>query len=89
MLCYECLESGGQHDAIGLCHHCSIALCEDHGRVIADPVTKILPLMREVALPKSARLLLCSTCLAAIEQFRECCSTDTGRIVSRERAGVR
>ena len=89
MLCYECLESGSQRDAIGLCHHSSIALCEHHGRVIADPVTKILPLVREVALPISARLLLCNTCLAAVKQVRECHSTDTREIASRERVEVR
>lgn len=89
MLCYECVEVGSQHEAIGLCHHCSIALCEHHGHVIVHPVTRILPLLREVALPKSARLLLCSTCLAAISQVRECHTTDRKEIASRERAGVR
>ena len=85
MLCYECLESGTQHEAIGLCHHCSIALCEHHGCVIADRVTKILPLVREVALPRSARLLLCNTCLAAIKQVRECHTAAAGEIASPER----
>jgi hypothetical protein len=72
MFCYECSKAGNHHEAIGLCHHCSVALCEDHGTAIADPVTKIVPLMREVVLPKEARLLLCGTCLAALQQVRDC-----------------
>ena len=71
MLCYECVQSGDRHEAIGLCHHCSVALCKYHGHVIADPMTTIIPLVREVALPKEARLLLCDTCLAAMKQIRE------------------
>jgi hypothetical protein len=35
-------------------------------------MTKILPLLREVVLPKEARLLLCPTCLAALQQVRDC-----------------
>ena len=89
MLCYECLELGKQHEAIGLCHHCSIALCEYHGRVIADPVSKTVPLVREIVLPKQARLLLCNTCLSAMKQIRECNPAQRTEIASREVTGVR
>ena len=68
--CYECLRAGDNRDAVGLCHHCSAALCEEHIREVDDPVTDIYPLMRTVVLPKKARLLLCSRCKAALEQLR-------------------
>jgi len=70
MHCYECLQAGVTRDSIGLCHHCSAALCIEHAFVVADPVTTIYPLMRAVMLPKPARLLLCGTCKAALEQTR-------------------
>ena len=70
MHCYECLQAGVTRDAIGLCHHCSAALCTEHAFVVADPVTTIYPLMKTVVLPKRARLLLCGTCKAALEQTR-------------------
>src|SRR5450759_193771 len=57
MHCYECLQVGVTRDAIGLCHHCSAALCTEHAFVVADPVTTIYPLMKTVVLPKRARLL--------------------------------
>lgn len=70
MHCYECLQAGETRDAVGLCHHCSAAMCEEHICAVDDPVTYIYPLMRTVVLPKKARLLLCSTCRAALEQPR-------------------
>ena len=70
MHCYECFQAGVTQDAVGLCHHCSVALCPEHARMVTDPVTEILPLMREVVLPKHARLLLCGTCKAALAQPR-------------------
>ena len=71
MYCYECLQAGTRGDAIGLCHHCSVALCQQHGSMISDPVTMTALINRTVVLPKKARLLLCSTCLAALQQDRE------------------
>jgi hypothetical protein len=68
--CYECLQAGKTREAVGLCHHCAAALCTDHIRVIDDPVTGCVPLVRTVVLPKKARLLLCGTCKAALEQPR-------------------
>jgi len=38
--------------------------------MITDPVTMTALIIRTVVLPKKARLLLCSTCLAALEQER-------------------
>jgi len=68
--CYECLRAGETRDAVGSCHHCSAALCVEHICVVDDPVTDIRPLVRTVVLPKKARLLLCRTCKAALEQPR-------------------
>ena len=70
MHCYECLKAGITRDAVGLCHHCSAALCAEHICAVDDPVTDIYPLMQTVVLPKHARLLLCGTCKAALEQPR-------------------
>jgi hypothetical protein len=70
MLCYECSDAGTREEAIGLCHHCSVALCPHHACIIAEPVTADYPLLRTVVLPKKARRLLCNTCLAALQQER-------------------
>lgn len=70
MLCYECSRIGRSQDAVGLCHHCSAALCREHVRIIADPVTTTYPISKTVILPLRARLFLCETCLAALEQTR-------------------
>lgn len=67
---YECFETGVDKDAVGLCHHCSAALCADHAFVVSDPVTAVYPVVKTVVLPKRARLVLCSTCKEAIEQRR-------------------
>jgi hypothetical protein len=69
MHCYECSKDGRKGEAVGLCHHCSAALCADHACVVTDPVTMTYPVFRTVALPKKARLFLCSTCLGAFEQL--------------------
>jgi len=68
--CYECLQLGETRDAVGICHHCSAALCREHIWAVDDPVTAIYPLVRTVVLPKKARLLMCGTCKAALEQPR-------------------
>lgn len=68
MFCYECSQSGTRVEAIGLCHHCSVGLCQEHGFIIADPITATALVNRTVVLKKKARLLLCGTCLAALQQ---------------------
>jgi hypothetical protein len=70
MQCFECFEMGIDKEAVGLCHHCSAALCADHASLVSDPVTAVYPLVKTVVLPKRARLLLCRTCKEAIEQPR-------------------
>jgi hypothetical protein len=70
MLCYECSQIGRNQDAVGLCHHCSAALCHEHSRIVADPVTTTYPIYKTVILPLRARLLLCETCLVALSQTR-------------------
>ena len=70
MQCYECSEAGKVQDAVALCHHCSAALCADHASIIADPMMAKAPLWKEVILPKRARIILCPTCKAAVEQIR-------------------
>jgi hypothetical protein len=68
MNCYECSMVGTNSNAVGLCHHCSAALCTDHACVVADPMTTTYPLVRTVVVPKQARLFLCGTCLQALRQ---------------------
>jgi hypothetical protein len=40
MVCYECFMRGQRRDAIGLCHHCSVAVCAEHAEVVAVPITE-------------------------------------------------
>jgi hypothetical protein len=70
MRCYECStgQTGEARDAVGICHHCSAALCADHALMTVDPVITHVAIGQEVILPKVARLLLCRTCKAALEQ---------------------
>jgi hypothetical protein len=68
MQCYECSHAREARDAVGICHHCSAALCADHACMIVDPVIAHMPVSREVILPKVARLLLCRICKEALEQ---------------------
>jgi len=70
MHCYECSQAGEVRDAVALCHHCSAALCAEHARVLVDAMIAPAPLSKEVVLPKRARVLLCPTCQAALEQVR-------------------
>lgn len=67
MHCYECdeRESG---EVIGLCHHCSAALCRKHAMTVSEVLRTTEPLVRVVALPIPARIVLCRTCKAALEQ---------------------
>jgi len=70
MHCYECSQVGIAREAIGICHHCSAALCPDHAYAVADPITAQYFMGRIAILPKKARQLLCSTCKTALEQPR-------------------
>jgi hypothetical protein len=71
MLCYECNQAGQRSEAVGLCHHCSAALCPNHAHSVKDPVETVYPLGAVVVLPLRARLILCETCLSALRQTRE------------------
>ena len=46
MFCYECCNDGQTREAVGLCHHCSAALCANHAHIVDDPVTANRPLNR-------------------------------------------
>jgi hypothetical protein len=69
MRCYECSLKGQISEAIGICHHCSIALCFEHATLVADPIHTTMLINRDVVLPKKARALLCRTCLDALRQL--------------------
>ena len=71
MICFECAKSGARREAAALCHHCSAALCLDHARTVEDPIRSIAAICKPVVLPKHARLVLCDTCLAALEQAHQ------------------
>jgi hypothetical protein len=43
---------------------------KQHASMITDPVTMTALINRTVVLPKKARMLLCATCLAALQQER-------------------
>jgi hypothetical protein len=71
MICFECAKFGLSREAVGLCHHCSAALCPQHARTMEDPVTATCVMFKPTALPKHARLILCSICRDALEQSHE------------------
>ncbi len=71
MICFECSKSGMSREAVGLCHHCSAALCLEHARTVDDPVTATYAISKTVVLPKHARLILCATCRDALLQSHE------------------
>ena len=71
MICFECAKSGTSREAVGLCHHCSAALCSEHARTVDDPVTATCAISKTVVLPKHARLILCETCRAALLQSHD------------------
>ena len=68
MDCYPCLQAGITQEAAGLCRHCSAGLCADHICAVEDSITLNHPFATSSVLPKKARILLCSTCKAALEQ---------------------
>ncbi len=68
MKCLDCARNGTTTETIGICQHCSAGVCDKHGTLISDPVTVPAVVMGTRVLPLSARLLLCSHCLAALRQ---------------------
>ena len=83
MDCYECFSQGHVESAVGLCHHCSAALCADHAVVLSAPVFGTEPLLKRIVFPKRARLLLCVTCYQALRQGSDL--DDASRQVSSKR----
>ena len=70
MECYQCLQSGISREAVGLCHHCSAALCAEHIYAVEEPLMIKHLMVPATVLPKKARLMLCATCKAALDQFQ-------------------
>lgn len=74
MSCYECAVQGVQREAIGTCHHCSVALCQEHAHMEPEPVVatyddRTHPSMQgTLELPLKARMLLCQVCRTALAQ---------------------
>lgn len=68
MECYECLREGMIREAAALCHNCSAALCFDHICEVQHPITQTRVLAGTIVFPNRARILLCRTCKAALEQ---------------------
>ena len=70
MQCYECSISGKQTQAVGLCHNCSVALCQEHAILRPRDVTALYPVVKTVVLPQRSREMLCPVCKTALEQDR-------------------
>lgn len=68
MNCHDCYIQGRDAEAVGICHHCSVGLCQHHGVLLADPVFVQEAITKTTALPKQARQFLCQTCLDALRQ---------------------
>ena len=62
MHCYDCSRLGRTREAVGLCHHRSAAVCEEHACVVSETIIGDNPVVYTVELPKQARLMLCATC---------------------------
>jgi len=84
MVCYECFIRGLRRDAVGLCHHCSVAVCAEHAEVVAVPITEKVLLVKEIVLPLQARRLFCKICRAAIEQDHVVAQDEAQTVSSRE-----
>jgi hypothetical protein len=66
MFCYDCHQEGKSSPAIGICHHCSIAVCPTHGTIYTHPTAAPEPAAKAATLPSHYRSLLCPHCLEAI-----------------------
>lgn len=71
MICYDCHQDGKTAEAIGVCHHCSIAVCPAHGAMYTHPTPAPEPAAKAASLPSHYRSLLCPHCLEAIKQSPE------------------
>ena len=71
MECYQCLQHGINRHAVGLCHHCSAALCAEHIFAVEEPLMVKHLMVPATVFPKMARLMLCSTCKIALEQLQD------------------
>jgi hypothetical protein len=85
MVCYDCRLEGKRTEAVGICHHCSAALCWDHAHRLDESITMSYPVAATVELPLHARLILCGTCQSALGQTRRPDRT----VVSSETEGGR
>ena len=74
MNCFECSNGGATREAVALCHHCSAGLCSAHVIVVDDPVKAVHAVVKTIVLPLHARLMLCHTCKAALEQMHQSAS---------------
>ena len=68
MNCLECEQNGVHRTAVALCHNCSAALCLEHAEVLPKHLEMHVPVGKTVDLPLPARVILCHTCHAAINQ---------------------
>ena len=74
MLCYECKSKGVRREAVSLCHHCGVGLCEEHAHVESVPIVatygdRAFPSMTgTVELPRKARQILCGVCHEAFTE---------------------
>jgi hypothetical protein len=77
MLCYECKSKVVRREAVGICHRCGVALCEEHAHVDSIPIVatygdEAFPsITGTVELPRKGRLALCPVCHEALTQQKE------------------
>ena len=70
MECYQCLQSGIFKESVGLCRHCSAALCLDHIFAVDEPIMVRHMMAPATVFSKKARLVLCITCKMALDQLQ-------------------
>ncbi|OPF77311.1 hypothetical protein VT50_0221260 [Streptomyces antioxidans] len=64
MNCFDCHALGQTATAVAICHRCGAALCGDHARTTPHVLHRFNG-MGVATMPRSARRIVCSTCIAA------------------------
>lgn len=65
MICLDCAVAGGTAAPVGICHACGAAVCLQHAEVRPHHLTRTVPINQVVPVEPAARLVWCTTCVAA------------------------
>ena len=74
VICFECKCIAIRRDAVGVCHNCGVALCEEHAQIEWTPIVAVYgnstypAINGTFELPRKARQILCRVCQQALRQ---------------------